>query len=245
MPNLKKKIYKSALIVIGNEILSGRTEDKNIGYVAKRLSEVGIRLSEVRIVPDIKEEIISSVTHCSNLYDYVFTTGGIGPTHDDITSESVSAAFGLKNILNEEAYKLLLNHYGDKKKINESRIRMAYMPEGCSLIKNSVSKAPGFKINNVMVLAGVPLVMQAMFESALSKLPAGLPVKSIEIDAKLPEGAIAEGLEKIQNKFSDVEIGSYPYYTEGKAGTVLVLSSVEGLQLEKAVKDVKLLIETS
>ena len=166
------KTVTACLIVIGNEILSGRTQDKNISFLAARLNEIGVGLREVRVIPDVTETIVRTVNECRSAFDYVFTTGGIGPTHDDITSDSVAQAFGVKNVLNEHARRILFDHYGDEN-VNEARLRMAHMPEGAELIENPISKAPGYQIENVFVLAGVPSIMRAMFESLRHRLVGG------------------------------------------------------------------------
>ena len=243
MKEIKERIYTAGLIVIGNEILSGRTEDKNISYVAISLNRSGIRLNEVRVIPDVEGEIVFAVNHFRENFDYVFTTGGIGPTHDDITTQSIAKAFGVKNVLNQEAYNILLEYYGSREKINESRVRMAYAPDGSELIYNSVSKAPGFKIGNVFILAGVPKIMIAMLDAIIPTLDSGKPLKSVEVDAGIPEGTIASDLSNIQKKYREIEIGSYPYYDNNKAGTVLVLRSTDNEALQKARNEVELLIK--
>ncbi|MAR79809.1 MAG: competence/damage-inducible protein A [Rhodospirillaceae bacterium] len=243
MKSAKERIYTAGLVVIGNEILSGRTEDKNISYVATSLNQAGIRLNEVRVIPDIEDEIVFAINYFRERFDYIFTTGGIGPTHDDITTQSIAKAFGVKNILNQEAYNILLEFYGSPEKINESRIRMAYAPEGSELIYNSLSKAPGFKKENVFILAGVPKIMMSMIDSIIPTLDKGKPLKSLEVDAAIPEGTIASSLSDIQDRYREVEIGSYPYYDNNKVGTVLVLRSTNEEILEKAKNEVVLLIK--
>ncbi|MDC0073979.1 molybdopterin-binding protein [Alphaproteobacteria bacterium] len=238
------KVYKSALLVIGNEILSGRTKDENINYLAKNLSEIGVRLSEVRVISDIESEIVGAVNELRKKYDYLFTTGGIGPTHDDITVESIAKAFGVKNVLNKEAYNLLLEYYGSDEKINSSRKRMAYMPEGSTIINNSISKAPGIKMKNVYILAGVPSIMQNMFEEVKRYLISGEPIKSIEINCPIPEGEIAEKLKHLQEDYCDVEIGSYPYFSGGIIGTMVVIRSVNQTLLKEVSKKTSNLIES-
>ena len=235
------KSVTACLIIIGNEILSGRTEDKNAPYLAKQLNECGIGLREIRVVPDIDEEIVDAVNACRARYDYVFTTGGIGPTHDDITSDSVAKAFGVKNVIHPEARAILGAHYGDKD-LNEARLRMAHTPEGAELVENPISLAPGYQIENVFVLAGVPLIMQAMFDSLRHRLVGGPPMRSRSVRAELPEGKIAKGLGRIQEAYADVEIGSYPFFRAGIVGCTLVLRGTDEGRLASAVDDVRGLI---
>lgn len=235
------KSVTACLIIIGNEILSGRTEDKNTPYLAKQLNDCGISLREVRVVPDIEQEIVDAVNACRARYDYIFTTGGIGPTHDDITSDSIAKAFGVKNVLNPEARAILGEHYGDKD-LNEARLRMAHTPEGAVLVENPISLAPGYQIENVFVLAGVPLIMQAMFDSLRHRLVGGPPVLSRSVRAELPEGKIAKGLGRIQDTYSDVEIGSYPFFRAGVVGCTLVLRGTNEERLAGAVDEVRGLI---
>lgn len=235
------KRVTACLIIIGNEILSGRTEDKNTPYLAKKLNECGIGLREIRVVPDVEEEIVDAVNACRARYNYVFTTGGIGPTHDDITSDSVAKAFGVKNVVHPEARAILGEHYGDKD-LNEARLRMAHTPEGAELVENPISKAPGYQIGNVFVLAGVPLIMQAMFDSLRHRLVGGPPLRSRSIRAELPEGKIAKGLGRIQEAYADVEIGSYPFFRAGIVGCTLVLRGTDEGRLASAADDVRCLI---
>ena len=237
MKVLKKKIT-AAILVIGNEILSGKTQDININFLAKRLSNLGHILKEVRIVKDDKTQIIKNIKLLSKNYSNVFTTGGIGPTHDDITSECMSLAFKKKLVLNKTAQKLLIDHY--KKSdvhLNKSRLKMAYIPLYSKLIKNSVSAAPGFKIKNVWVLAGVPKIMQAMFiENIEPKLTTGKKILSKNIKILIPEGDIAILLEDLQKKFKKLEIGSYPFYRPPEIGTTIVLRGTENKVIDKAIK---------
>lgn len=235
------KSVTACLIVIGNEILSGRTEDKNTPYLAKKLTEIGIGLREVRVVPDVEQEIVEAVNACRVRYDYVFTTGGIGPTHDDITSDCVAKAFGVKNVIHPEALAILGGHYAEKD-LNEARLRMAHTPEGAVLVENPISLAPGYQIENVFVLAGVPLIMQAMFDSLRHRLVGGPPVRSHTIRCELPEGKIAKGLGRIQEAYPDVEIGSYPFFRGGVAGCNLVLRGTDEGRLARAVDEVRGLI---
>ncbi len=239
-----ERIYTASLIIIGNEILSGRTQDANLAFIGRRLNERGIRLQEVRVIPDITDTIVATVNECRAKFDYVFTTGGIGPTHDDITADSVALAFGVENKLNDEAYRLLLDHYGDPEKINSARIRMAHTPVGAQLIHNPISLAPGFQMENVFVMAGVPRIMQVMFDGLGDRLVGGRPLKSRAIDARLPEGAIAGGLGKVQERFADIDIGSYPYFREGLVGCTLVLRGADETQLDAAAEEVRTLVRS-
>ncbi len=225
----------ACVIVIGNEILSGRTQDANLAWLAVELNKTGVRLREARVVPDVPDAIIKAVNECRVAYDYVFTTGGIGPTHDDITSECIARAFGRKHVRNKQAEDLLERQYG-REKLNAARLRMCDMPEGSILIPNPVSVAPGFQVENVYVMAGVPDIMRAMFDHVKSGLKGGKPVQSVTVSTFLTEGTIAKELTDIQNHFSDVEIGSYPFVRDGKLGTSLVSRHEDTGQLAQ-VKD--------
>ncbi|HVM82006.1 MAG TPA: competence/damage-inducible protein A [Stellaceae bacterium] len=238
-----EKIVTASVLIIGNEILSGRTQDVNLNYLAKGLNEAGVRLLEARVVPDVPEAIVAAVNEVRARYDYVFTTGGIGPTHDDITSECVARAFGVPLILHPEAARILEAHYQKRGlEFNAARRRMAQVPEGAELVLNAVSLAPGFRIGNVYVLAGVPQVMQAMFESLKGGLRGGRPVLSRTISCGLAEGALAEGLGAIQARHPDVDIGSYPWYRRGAYGVSLALRSPEPARLAAAGDEVAALV---
>ena len=239
---MSKEIYTAALIIIGDEILSGRTKDANTPYVGEKLSESGVRLKEVRVIPDDPETIINTVNEMRGAHDYVFTTGGIGPTHDDITAENVAAAFGVELELNEAAYAELLAYYKDESEITESRKKMALIPAGATLIDNPVSGAPGIHIGNVYVMAGVPRIMQAMFDSILPTLQGGASVLSRSVTADLPESIIADGLAEIQKRDDVVAIGSYPKYQNGKFGTSLVMRGTDEVALQSCVDDVAALV---
>jgi len=230
----------AAMLVIGDEILSGRTQDANSNYVARQLTAIGIDLKEVRVVGDAEDEIVAALNALRSRYDFVFTTGGIGPTHDDITADAVAKAFGVGIGYHPEAYALLEARFapGD---FNEARKRMARIPDGGTLIKNSASVAPGFQIGNVFVMAGVPMVMRAMMEDILPRLPRGAPVLSITISTALPEGTIAQGLAEIQKAYPQTAIGSYPWYREGKFGAQLVVRSRDAAQVEDAAKEIEAL----
>jgi molybdenum cofactor synthesis domain-containing protein len=234
-------IVTAALLIIGNEILSGRTQDKNLAYLAGELNRVGIQLREVRVVPDVEQEIIDAVNTLRARYDYLFTTGGIGPTHDDITSESIAKAFGVKLIRHPAAEAALRAHYTPEQ-INEARLKMADVPEGSDLIPNIVSAAPGFRIGNVFILAGVPKIMQAMLAAAIPRLKGGAVVQSVHITTNLPEGTIAAGLTEIQARYPDLDIGSYPLYKEGKPSTTLVFRGIDRARAESAAKETEALI---
>ena len=217
----------AAVIIIGNEILSGRTLDQNANFIAKRCSDIGIVLDEIRIIPDIQEVIKKVVINASNSHKNVFVTGGIGPTHDDVTALSIAKAFKRKLILNKKAKILLENHYKKSDfQLNESRMKMAYIPARASLIMNAVSAAPGFRIKNVWVMAGVPKIMQSMFINYVEpNLKKGNKIYTKDINILKPEGDIAKFLSKLQSSMPDVEIGSYPFIKKGKAGTNIVLKA--------------------
>ena len=218
----------ACIIVIGNEILSGRTEDKNINFIAKRCDKIGINLSEVRIIPDDHKIIQEMVIECHNKFDYVFTTGGIGPTHDDITTECIAKAFNVKIEINQEALIRLKTHYKKLKvELNESRLKMAKIPVDAELIYNPVSSAPGFIIKNVYVLPGVPKILQAMFFGLEDKICGINNMLSKNIIVHSAEGEIADFLTDIQNKYNEVSIGSYPYFRPPDVGTNIVLRSLD------------------
>lgn len=237
------RIVTAAAIIIGNEILSGRTQDVNLAFLAKSLNEIGIRLMEARVVPDIEAEIIAAVNGLRVRFDYVFTTGGIGPTHDDITAECVAKAFGVPLIRHPEAECRLRAHY-EPDKLNEARLRMANTPEGATLIDNPVSIAPGFQIGNVFVLAGVPSIMQAMFDGIKGRLSGGAPVRSISVPAFIAEGTIAKGLGELQARYADIDIGSYPFFRTGRFGTTLVLRGTDEARLAAAAEELRALIRS-
>ncbi|MDB4222495.1 molybdopterin-binding protein [Granulosicoccus sp.] len=201
----------AAVLLIGNELLSGRTQDTNLAYIAKRMVERGIRVKEARVISDTPEVIVSSVNEMRQRYTYVFTTGGIGPTHDDITADCVAEAFGVLLPINAEAKATLLAYFAERDiKVNEDRLRMARIPEGASLVENAVSAAPGFQLENVFVFAGVPRIMQAMLDSVLDRLDEGQVLHSITVLCQLGEGTIASALRALQLQYPDVDIGSYP-----------------------------------
>jgi molybdenum cofactor synthesis domain-containing protein len=226
----------AALLVIGDEILSGRTKDQNIGFVADYCNAIGIRLLEVRIVPDHEESIRFAVNSLRRLYTYVFTTGGIGPTHDDITADSIARAFGVSIGIDKRAVTLLRERYADAD-LTPARLRMARIPEGAELIDNPVSKAPGFMLGNVIVMAGVPAIMQAMLRAVTPRLRTGAKMLSDAIRVSVPEGQIAGPLGDCQLAFPDVSMGSYPFFEDGQAGANLVLRSTNEDRLKLAKTD--------
>jgi molybdenum cofactor synthesis domain-containing protein len=228
---------KAALIIIGNEILSGRTKDKNLAYLAEWLNEIGIQLYEVRVIRDDEKEIIDCVNLLRKKYDYVFTTGGIGPTHDDITTESIAKAFNVELETNPEALKILQSYYKEGE-LNEARLKMTLLPKGAELVENPVTKAPGFKMENVFVMAGIPSIMQGMLEGAKAFLKTGNKMTSKSIDVFMPESYVAEELSKMQDNYPEVEIGSYPFNKEGQFGTSLVMRSANLDTLERCASDV-------
>lgn len=224
----------AAVVVIGNEILSGRTVDANLSYLARELNALGIRLREARFVPDDEAMIVEAVNACRQRWAYVFTTGGIGPTHDDITAAAVARAFNRRLVRHPEAERRLRAYYPPER-LNEARLKMADMPEGAELIDNPVSVAPGFRIENVYVLAGIPRVAQAMFEGIRRTLAGGPPIVSASVLLFAPEGEIAAPLAALQKRFPDVEIGSYPFFRFDRPGTSIVLRGTDRTRLEEAL----------
>lgn len=233
---------QAGLVIIGNEVLSGRTQDKNIAWLAEKLDQQGIQLAQVRIVPDSEADIIEAVNALRGRYRYVFTTGGIGPTHDDITAASVAKAFGRLMERNTEALKRLRAYYKPED-FTDSRQRMADMPRDVLLIDNPVSAAPGFIIENVYVMAGVPMIMQAMFDSVSGDLKGGTPLKTKTIQTDLKEGQIAAALARVQERNPKVAIGSYPFFQNATVGVSIVLRSADEFAIQKAAQDVRAMIE--
>lgn len=226
----------AALLVIGDEILSGRTKDKNTGFIADHCTRIGIRLKEVRIVGDEEAAIIAAVNALRAAYTYLFTTGGIGPTHDDITADSIARAFGVAIDIDPRAVALLRERYADAD-LTPPRLRMARIPDGAALIENSVSKAPGFMIGNVIVMAGVPAIMQAMLLAVTPSLKTGAKLISDGIRVNAPEGSVAVPLAECQRSFPDVAMGSYPFFENGRFGTNLVLRATDTERLAEAKAD--------
>lgn len=234
------RIVTAAALIIGNEILSGRTKDANLGYLATRCTELGIRLREARVVADVPEEIVRAVNECRARYDYVFTTGGIGPTHDDITADAVAKAFGVGIDHHPDAVRLLTDYFASiNREVNEARMRMARVPDGASLIKNAVSIAPGFRIENVFVMAGVPKIMQAMLDALAPQLARGTPMQSRTVTVLGGEGDIAKPLGEIQTRYPAVIIGSYPFEGQGGFCSNLVLRSRDEAALAAALAEVQ------
>ncbi|MDB2550657.1 molybdopterin-binding protein [Rickettsiales bacterium] len=222
------KIITAAYIMIGDEILSGRTKDENLNFLATNLTNLGINLKEVIIVPDNEIKIIEAVINLKDQYNYIFTTGGIGPTHDDITIDSISKALNDKLILNKKAEQILIDHYG-KNNINKARLKMAILPSKAKLLNNPVTSAPGFMIENIIVMAGVPKIMRAMFNSSLEFLDFGDKIISKEISLNVTESFIAKDLSDLQNQFPEVAIGSYPFF----GGTSVVFRSFNKVKINQ------------
>jgi molybdenum cofactor synthesis domain-containing protein len=223
------KVWTAALAVIGDEILSGRTQDKNVAQVAAWLNEQGIRLAEVRIVPDDLERIAAAVNELRAAHDYLFTTGGIGPTHDDITVDAMALAFGVPVIIHPDAKAILEEYYRNRPGgLNEARLRMARVPEGAELLPNPSSGAPGIKIGNVYIMAGVPGIAAAMLAALTGKLEGGRPIVSVTVGARAPESDVADLLRETENAHPGVAIGSYPFFRDGKFGSNFVIRSEDG-----------------
>jgi len=236
MKKANKKL-NAAIIIIGNEILSGRTQDVNVVSISKWLNDLGVKLEEVRVIPDIEKTIIKVIREVRKKFKYVFTTGGIGPTHDDITSQSVAKAFKLKYSYHQEAYKLLENYY-KKGKFNEGRKKMAKMPKNASLIYNPSSAAPGFYVKNVYCLPGVPSILKSMLGGLNNKIVGGDKILSKTLNLRTVESEISVPLKKVQNKFKSVEIGSYPFFKVGKIGVSIVIRSTSKKKIDYCSKEI-------
>src|SRR3984893_14099816 len=233
----------AALLVIGDEILSGRTKNQNIGYIADYLTKIGIDLREVRIVPDVAFEIVAAVNALRTRYDYLFTTGGIGPTHDDITADAVATAFGVEISEDPRAIKLLLTLIKPED-LNEARRRMARIPHGSELIENRISKAPGFRIENVIVLAGIPAVMQVMLDAVAPQLARGAPMIAETISAgSLPEGAYAALLKNLSTASPELTFGSYPAFRDGRFHNEIVVRGKDAAKVAEAVAAVHAMVK--
>jgi molybdenum cofactor synthesis domain-containing protein len=221
------RVWTAGLAVIGDEILSGRTQDRNIAQVAAWLNVQGIRLAEVRVVPDVEERIVEAVNVLRAAYDYCFTTGGIGPTHDDITVDAVAKALGVPAIVHPQARAILERYYADKGGLNEGRLRMARVPEGAELIENRMSGAPGIRIGNLFLMAGVPHITAGMLDALTGTLEGGRPLVSVTVGAFAPESEVAEMLREAEASTEGVAIGSYPFFKEGRVGSNFVVRSEE------------------
>jgi molybdenum cofactor synthesis domain-containing protein len=226
----------AAVLIIGNEILSGKTQDANLKFLGESLAALGILLCEARVIRDVPEVIAAVVNECRARYTYVFTTGGIGPTHDDVTAESVARAFGVDLILDEEAARRVGRGSRD---VNASRLRMAMIPAGASLVDNTVSQAPGFRMENVFVMAGIPSIARAMFAAVEPELERGAPIRSQSIDVYRREGDFASNLEEIARHHPQVEIGSYPFSREGRFGASIVVRGTDESRVAAAMDDIR------
>ena len=229
------KIWTAALVVIGDEILSGRTHDKNIAQVASWLQVQGIRLSEVRVVPDDEDKIAEAVNALRTTHDYLFTTGGIGPTHDDITVDAVAKALGLPVVVHPEARAILENYYATRGGLNNARLRMARVPEGADLIPNRMSGAPGIKIGNVHLMAGVPHITAQMLDALTGTLEGGAPLLTETVGCWTPESEVADILREVEQAHANCSIGSYPFFRDGKVGANFVIRSTDAADLASCV----------
>ena len=227
----KKTKVNAAILIIGNEILSGRTQDTNTSTIAVWLNSIGVKVEEVRVIPDIEKTIVDTLILLKSSYDYVFTTGGIGPTHDDITASSVSKAFGTKYEIHKEAFKILEAYYKTGE-FNDGRQKMCWMPENANLILNPTSGAPGFNVENVFCLPGVPSILKSMLGGLTNTIDGGEPIKSHTISLRTVESEIAKSLTKVQNDNQDVEIGSYPFFHAGKLGVSIVIRSEDQSKID-------------
>lgn len=235
-------IKTAGVIIIGNEILSGRTQDLNVSYIGNKLGNLGIVLAEVIVIPDDEETIIERVSSYADKFDYVFTTGGIGPTHDDITTASIAKAFSLKLIRHPDAVAVMEGYY-EPGTLTEARLKMADIPEGATLIENPVSGAPGIQIKNVFIMAGVPEIMQAMLDGLADRLIGGPPILTASVSTNLTESKLAVGMSKIQDECIEVSIGSYPYFKRGKLGVNIVLRSIDKILLLEQLALITTLVE--
>ena len=225
----QERVWTAALVVIGDEILSGRTQDRNVAQLAAWLNQHGIRLAEVRIVPDEQRRIVDAVNALRASHDYLFTTGGIGPTHDDITVDAMAAAFGVEVVVHPEARRILEDYYrGRPGGLTDARLRMARVPDGAELIPNPTSGAPGVKLGNVYILAGVPHIAASMLEALTGKLEGGRPMVSVTIGARAPESDVADLLRETEQAHPGVAIGSYPFFKDGRYGANFVVRSEDG-----------------
>jgi len=233
-------IVTAAALVIGDEILSGRTADKNIGYIANHCTSIGIQLKEVRIVPDEEDQIVAAINALRAKYAYVFTTGGIGPTHDDITADSIAKAFGVPIDVDQRALDLLMPYYKKRGgELTPARLRMARIPDGAELVENTISVAPGFMIENVVTMAGIPNIMQVMLDAVTPRLKKGRMMHATAIDLSHPEGKVAQMLGDHQSEYPDVSMGSYPAMKDNRPCTQLVLRSINAEKLAEATEGLR------
>ena len=238
---MAEQTVTAALVIIGNEILSGRTQDANLAFLATSLNEAGIQMREVRVVPDAEADIVDAVNALRGRFDHVFTTGGIGPTHDDITTAAVAKAFGVDVVRDPEAEARLRAHYGEAA-VNEARLKMADVPRGATLVENPVSTAPGFRLGNVIVMAGVPAIARAMFDAVAPSLAGGPPVVARAVRCRLPEGDFAADLAEVQRAHGGVDIGSYPFFRAGQVGVSLVVRGTDPAAVDAATADVEAMV---
>ena len=233
----KNTKVNAAILIIGNEILSGRTQDTNTSTLANWLNSIGVKVNEVRVVPDVEKKIIDTLNILREENNYVFTTGGIGPTHDDITAQSVAKAFGLKYEIHKEAFKILEAYYKPGE-FNEGRQKMVWMPENAELILNPTSGAPGFSVENVFCLPGVPSILKSMLGGIKNRIVGGQPILSHTISLRTVESEIASSLTKVQDKNKEVEIGSYPFFHAGKLGVSIVLRSEDQSKIDNCNSEI-------
>lgn len=240
---MTQRQVKAAVLLIGDELLSGRTQDINLQTIAKFLAPLGVQVAEARVVADVPDEIVAAVNALRSKYDYVFSTGGIGPTHDDKTADAMAAAFGVNIDVRDDARAILEAHYKGAANLNEARLRMARIPDGASLIANPVSRAPGFQIGNVFVMAGVPSITRGMLQDVGHRIEGGAVVRSVTVRGKgIREGDIAEGLQALEEAAEGVSFGSYPWFLPGDFGLHLVARSADAEALAQAGGDLKALI---
>ena len=231
------RVWTAGLAVIGDEILSGRTQDRNIAQVATWLNAQGIRLAEVRVVPDIEERIIDAVDALRIAHDYCFTTGGIGPTHDDITVDAIAKALGVPVVIHPEARSILERYYASRGGLNEGRLRMARVPQGAELIENKMSGAPGIRIGNLFLMAGVPHITAGMLDALTGTLEGGRPLVSVTVGAFAPESEVADLLRQAEQSAEGISIGSYPFFKEGRVGSNFVVRSEDGAQAKAVAEE--------
>ena len=236
---MSDRIWTAGLLIIGDEILSGRTQDRNVAQVASWLNVQGIRLAEVRIVPDVEAEIVAAVNALRVRYDYLFTTGGIGPTHDDITVDAIAAALGVGVVHHPQAVDVLTRYYADKGGVTDARLRMARVPEGADLIPNRMSGAPGMKIGNIFIMAGVPHITAGMLDALTGTLEGGAPLVSATIGGWVAESEVADVLRQVERAHAGVAIGSYPFFREGRVGANFVARATEEATVQQAIAAIR------